>query len=79
MMGDQVQQRVFEQVAQVTGSKYLNTVQDQNCSFLFWSTNKQRINENESKINNRTMNKINEWLTLILTSEPIYGSHNFKP
>jgi hypothetical protein len=35
MMVDQVQQRVLERVAQVTGSKYLNTVQDQNCSFFF--------------------------------------------
>jgi hypothetical protein len=50
-------QRVLEGVA---GSKYLNTVQDQNCSFLFRSINKQRINENENKANNRTKNKINE-------------------
>ncbi len=30
--------------------------------FLFWTTNKQRINENENKTNNRTTNKINERL-----------------
>ncbi len=64
MMVEQVQQ-VLEQVAGyffcLTGSKYLNTVQDQNCSFLFWTTNKQRIEENENKINNLPMNKMNEW------------------
>jgi hypothetical protein len=31
------------------GSKYLNTVQDQNCSLLFWTTNNQRIDEEWNK------------------------------
>jgi hypothetical protein len=44
-----------------TGSKYLNTVQDQNCSFLFFEQqNKHWWTWN--KANNRTMNKINERL-----------------
>ncbi len=35
------------------GSKYLNTVQDQNCSFFFWTTNNQRIYENETNNNEK--------------------------
>jgi hypothetical protein len=48
-----------DDVEQVAGSKYLNTVQDQNFSFSF-EQQQAKFNESENKINNRTMNKINE-------------------
>jgi hypothetical protein len=38
-----------DDVEQVAGSKYLNMVQDQNCSFLFSNNNKTSTDENEAK------------------------------
>ncbi len=51
-----------------TGSKYLNTVQDQNCTFLFLN-NEQRIKKaKESMKNNKTKkesnNEQNKWTTI---------------
>ncbi len=43
-----------------TGSKYLNTVQDQNCSLLFSNNNNNKHWWKWNKANNRTMNK-NKW------------------
>jgi hypothetical protein len=64
MMVDQVQQRVLEQVALVTGNRQRdrNNWTQFRIRIFFWTTNKQRIDENENKINNWTMNKINERL-----------------
>jgi hypothetical protein len=35
----------YDDVEQVTGLKYLNTVQDQNCTFLFLLNNEQRMKQ----------------------------------
>jgi hypothetical protein len=60
-LGDDVEQsaRVQWVLERVAGSKYLNTVQDQNCSFSF-EQQQANFNENENKINNRTTNKTND-------------------
>jgi hypothetical protein len=46
----------------LTGSKYLNTVQGQNCSFLISNNNNNKHWWKWNKASNRTMNKINEQL-----------------
>jgi hypothetical protein len=51
----------YDDVELVTGSKYLNTFQDQNCTFFIYQMNKAKASKNEdeqqNKMKSRTMNK----------------------
>jgi hypothetical protein len=52
----------YDDVEQVTGLKYLNTVQDQNCTYFFkqWTTIKsKRIDDNEVEQQNKI--KVEQW------------------